>query len=81
MHHHCQRSLLKSLLRLQTKDEKSGAKKEGDKKDTKKEEDKTGLDFSSQQAVAVLGIGLISMGEEIGSQMSLRMFGHLVSEV
>ncbi|KAK0398473.1 hypothetical protein QR680_002605 [Steinernema hermaphroditum] len=35
-------------------------------------------DLSSQQAVAVLGIGLISMGEEIGSQMSLRTFGHLM---
>uniref|UniRef100_A0A1I8AAV1 26S proteasome non-ATPase regulatory subunit 2 n=1 Tax=Steinernema glaseri TaxID=37863 RepID=A0A1I8AAV1_9BILA len=35
-------------------------------------------DLSSQQAVAVLGIGLIAMGEEIGTQMSLRTFGHLM---
>ncbi|CAD6194862.1 unnamed protein product [Caenorhabditis auriculariae] len=36
------------------------------------------VDLSSQQAVAVLGIGLIAMGEEVGSQMALRMFGHLI---
>ncbi|VDN57153.1 unnamed protein product [Dracunculus medinensis] len=46
------------------------------KKDDKKEDDK--IDHSSQQAVAVLGISLIAMGEEIGAQMSLRMFGHLM---
>jgi 26S proteasome regulatory subunit N1 len=34
--------------------------------------------LSSQQAVAVLGIGLIGMGEDIGSQMAMRMFGHLI---
>ena len=36
------------------------------------------LMFSSQ-GVAVLGIALIAMGEEIGSEMALRTFGHLVS--
>ncbi|ULT94858.1 hypothetical protein L3Y34_003948 [Caenorhabditis briggsae] len=35
-------------------------------------------DLSSQQAIAVLGIGLIAMGDDIGSQMALRMFGHLI---
>lgn len=29
-------------------------------------------------SVAVLGIGLVAMGEEIGSQMSVRVFHHLV---
>lgn len=33
----------------------------------------------SSQGVAVLGIALIAMGEEIGSEMALRTFGHLVS--
>lgn len=63
---------------LQMKDEKG--KKDGGtgSSDTKKADEKP--DLSSQQAVAVLGIGLIAMGEEIGSQMSLRMFGHLVSQ-
>ena len=31
------------------------------------------------QGVAVLGIALIAMGEEIGAEMALRTFGHLVS--
>ena len=33
----------------------------------------------TSQGVAVLGIALIAMGEEIGSEMALRTFGHLVS--
>lgn len=35
--------------------------------------------MSLSQGVAVLGIALIAMGEEIGSEMALRTFGHLVS--
>lgn len=31
--------------------------------------------------MAVLGIALIAMGEEIGAEMALRTFGHLVSIV
>ena len=34
---------------------------------------------SGHQAFAVLGIALIAMGEDIGSQMALRMFNHLVT--
>lgn len=33
------------------------------------------------QAVATLGIALIAMGEEIGSEMALRQFQHLVSHL
>lgn len=33
----------------------------------------------SMTAVAVLGIALIAMGEDIGTDMSFRTFGHLVS--
>lgn len=48
-------------------------------KEAPKEKDKNEkLDSLSQQAVAVLGIGLIAMGEEIGCQMAQRMFGHLM---
>ena len=32
----------------------------------------------SHQALAVLGIALIAMGEDIGAEMSLRTFNHLV---
>lgn len=31
-----------------------------------------------EQAVAVLGMGLIASAEDVGNQMSLRTFGHLV---
>ncbi|XP_063243061.1 26S proteasome non-ATPase regulatory subunit 2 [Bacillus rossius redtenbacheri] len=55
------------------KDDKKDDKKE-EKKDDKKEE----KDLSSKQAVAVLGIALIAMGEEIGSEMAFRTFGHLL---
>lgn len=47
-------------------------------KEEPKKEKSDKPDLSAQQAVAVLGIGLIAMGEDVGSQMSLRVFGHLV---
>ncbi|XP_054714152.1 26S proteasome non-ATPase regulatory subunit 2-like [Uloborus diversus] len=61
------------------KEEKKDDKKEKDKEDKDKKEDKsTSVDLSSQQAVAVLGIALIAMGEDIGSEMAFRTFGHLL---
>ncbi|KAJ9574000.1 hypothetical protein L9F63_008597, partial [Diploptera punctata] len=51
--------------------------KKDDKKE-KKEEKKDDKDLSSRQAIAVLGIALIAMGEEIGSEMAFRSFGHLL---
>jgi 26S proteasome regulatory subunit N1 len=42
-----------------------------------KEKDKS-VDLSSQQAVATLGIALIAMGEDIGTEMAFRSFGHLL---
>ena len=35
----------------------------------------------SHQAFAVLGLALIAMGEDIGSQMALRSLNHLVSHI
>ena len=32
----------------------------------------------AHQAVSVLGIALIAMGEDIGAEMALRIFNHLV---
>merc|ERR1719370_2719692 len=54
-------------------------KKDGDKKgeDEKKEEEGP-LDLSGQQAVAVLGLGLISMGEDIGSETLIRTLSPLM---
>ncbi|XP_077500646.1 regulatory particle non-ATPase 1 [Amblyomma americanum] len=58
------------------KEEKKDDKK--DKKEDKDEKPTGSVDLSSQQSVAVLGIALIAMGEEIGSEMAFRAFGHLL---
>nr|NVI77464.1 regulatory particle non-ATPase 1 [Cucujiformia] len=50
-------------------------KKDKDKTKDKEEKDK---DLSATQAIAVLGIALISMGEDIGCDMAYRTFGHLL---
>ena len=57
--------------------EKDKDKDKDKEKDKKNKEEKT--EDGSHQGVAVLGIALIAMGEEIGSQMALRTFSHLVS--
>lgn len=46
-----------------------------DSKDDKKQEKRD----DSFQAFAVISIALIAMGEDIGAEMSLRQFNHLVS--
>ncbi|KAI0564007.1 26S proteasome non-ATPase regulatory subunit RPN1 [Gracilaria domingensis] len=33
---------------------------------------------SAEQAVAVLGLAMVAMGEELGAEMSIRAFGHLL---
>ncbi|XP_076169384.1 regulatory particle non-ATPase 1 [Ptiloglossa arizonensis] len=57
------------------KEDKSD-RKDKDKKEEKKEDKEK--DLSSRQAIAVLGIALIAMGEEIGAEMAYRTFGHLL---
>jgi len=54
-----------------TKEEKKEEKKDEQKEDEQKPDD-TFLSF------AVLGISIIAMGEEIGSEMSMRQFNHLM---
>jgi len=60
-----------------SKDKKKDDKKEGEK-DKEEKKDDAPLDLSGQQAVAVLGLGLISMGEDIGSEMLVRTLSHLM---
>ena len=62
------------------KDKKKEDKKEEKKGATEEEVAKEDVvhDLSGQQAVAVLGLGLISMGEDIGSEMLYRTLGHLM---
>lgn len=58
---------------------KSDAKdKEKDAKEKEKQDKEKEKDLSSTQAVAVLGIALIAMGEEIGAEMAYRSFGNLL---
>ncbi|CAD7006155.1 unnamed protein product [Ceratitis capitata] len=49
--------------------------KEKDKAEKEKENEK---DLSATQAIAVLGIALIAMGEDIGAEMAFRSFGNLL---
>ncbi|ESO97305.1 hypothetical protein LOTGIDRAFT_187615 [Lottia gigantea] len=56
--------------------EKKDDKKQ--KKDDKKEKEPAGPDLTIQQGASVLGIALIAMGEDIGSEMAFRAFGHLL---
>ena len=67
-------------------------RKESSKDAAKKEEGTTGAgsaaaaataaaqaaDLSSQQAVAVIGLALIGIGEYIGAEMAFRTLGHLL---
>ena len=57
------------------KDEKDSKDKKDDKKDKKTES--TEAD-GSHQGIATLGLAAIAMGEDIGMEMSLRSFNHLV---
>ncbi|ODV86901.1 hypothetical protein CANARDRAFT_6471 [[Candida] arabinofermentans NRRL YB-2248] len=45
---------------------------------TKKSDGPKQLEDETYQGYAVLGVGLVSMGEEIGQEMSLRHFDHLM---
>lgn len=54
------------------------ANKNDTKSSSKEKTEEKEKDLSGRQAVAVLGIALISMGEDIGSEMAFRTFGHLV---
>ncbi|KAL9904045.1 regulatory particle non-ATPase 1 [Glossina fuscipes fuscipes] len=57
------------------KNKKDKNKEKQDKGEKEKEKEK---DLSSTQAIAVLGIALIVMGEDIGAEMAFRSFGNLL---
>ena len=57
---------------LNTKDATADSEQDNEKKKADKTQDDT------FQAFAVLGISLVAMGEDIGAEMSLRQFNHLV---
>jgi len=68
---------IQNLLYICSEQPEQNEKEETKKKDSKSK-DKEPRDLFTHQGVAVLGIGLIAMGEEIGSQMAHRMLGHLM---
>ena len=56
-----------------------GGEEKGEEGDEEKKDEKEVDD--TFQGFAVIGIALIAMGEDIGAEMSLRQFNHLVSDV
>jgi len=71
---------IQSLLHICSQHYETPEKDDKDKKKDDKEKEKKDvpIDLSSQQAVAVLGVALIAMGEDIGADMAFRAFGHLL---
>lgn len=53
----------------------SGSSSDGPKEPTDKENVRTA---EAEQVVAVLGLAMVAMGEELGAEMSLRALGHLM---
>jgi 26S proteasome regulatory subunit N1 len=68
MLHHCDEHI--DTSKEPEKEREEGENPEEPKADIKKDD--------SFQAFAVLGIALLAMGEDIGAEMSLRQFNHLV---
>jgi 26S proteasome regulatory subunit N1 len=60
---------------LNSKDTVADSEQDGEKKKADAKQDDT------FQAFAVLGIALVAMGEDIGAEMSLRQFNHLVRTI
>ncbi len=63
---------------IENEPEPKEQKEEKKSKDKKNEEKEAGLASNLKQAVAVIGISLIAMNEDIGAEMALRTFGHLL---
>jgi 26S proteasome regulatory subunit N1 len=73
----------KSKETSKSKDKKGGSSEDKEKAGTstskdKLLKDKEIIDLSTQQSVAAMGIALIAMGEDIGTDMAFRSFGHLL---
>ncbi|KAH8830118.1 armadillo-type protein [Flagelloscypha sp. PMI_526] len=73
MLHHCDEHIVKK----DEADDKKDAKDKKSEEDTEKESDKPSDD--TFQTFAVIAIALIAMGENIGAEMSLRQFNHLMT--
>jgi 26S proteasome regulatory subunit N1 len=71
-------NVLKVQSMLHFCDEHVESLKKDDKDEKEEKEEKQDGTF---QAFAVIAIALIAMGEDIGAEMSLRQFNHLVSRL
>jgi 26S proteasome regulatory subunit N1 len=75
---------IQQMLRLcaekpeEDKEESKEAKKEEESRESREEEKKDAGKGEFHQSLAVLAIAAIAMGEDVGKQLSLRHFGHLV---
>lgn len=87
MLHHCDEHINPASDKDKDKDKDKEKEKEKEKentenkdndKDEKKDESKEETRDDTFQAFAVLAVSLIAMGEDIGAEMSLRQFNHLV---
>jgi 26S proteasome regulatory subunit N1 len=78
MLHHCDEHI--DMSKEKEKDKEKGKEAPSPTTDANKEEAKeeSGPKDDTFQAFAVLGIALLAMGEDIGAEMSLRQFNHLV---
>ena len=74
--------LLVGLLSFSAGSKGKGKADEKDKGGKKADKPEPGslLEPGAHQSLAVLGIALIAMGEEIGAEMALRSINHLVSK-
>lgn len=78
-------NVLKVQSILHLCDEHLVKKEKDDEKDDKKDEKKEGAEEEQPvkddtfQAFAVMGIALVAMGEDVGSDMAMRLLSHLVS--
>ncbi|KDQ60190.1 hypothetical protein JAAARDRAFT_711978 [Jaapia argillacea MUCL 33604] len=58
--------------------EKEKQESKDEKKDDEKEKEEKPKADDTFQAFAVIGIALVAMGEDVGAEMSLRVFNHLM---
>jgi 26S proteasome regulatory subunit N1 len=74
MLHHCYEHVQSDKEKEKEKEENKNDKDKEENKDEPKVDD-------NLQVLAVLGIALIAMGEDIGAEMSTRQFNHLVGHI
>lgn len=78
MLHHCDEHINTGKDKEADKDEKKEDKQDETKENEEGEKKDEGPKDDTFQSFAVIAVSLIAMGEDIGAEMSLRQFNHLV---